>query len=145
VNTGADPQTGDVDFSATNAFVVQLVGALVDHASGVALLPSGLGLNINVPFSPNDGAPAGVQVTTTDRSSIDPDYSGVELPAVGESIAIEAEFATIPPVDPGSDAAVIDAGLVSITFIEGNYDIVENSRVDEVAALTLVLTAMLQG
>jgi 5'-nucleotidase len=144
VNTASDPDTGDADFSATNAFVISLVNALVDNAAGGELLPDGLGLSINVPVTGNDDPPAGVAITTTDRSFIDPDYAGVSLPAVGDSVDVEADVPLRPTVDPASDSAALEAGMVSITFIEGNYDTATGDTRDaEMAALAPLLTSLL--
>ncbi len=144
VHTGESPETGAADYSATNAFVVDLVEALVENAAGGELMPDGLGLNVNVPFTLDDAPPAGVAITTTDRSNIDPDYTGVELPAVGDSVDVEAPFVLLPTSDQTSDAAAVEAGLVSITFIEGNFNAnTGGARDAEVAALVPVLTAII--
>ena len=144
VSTGADPDTNDVDFTVTNAFVVDLVNALVANASGGPLLPDGLGLNINVPFTPSDSPPAGVAITTTDRSFVDPDYSGVELPEVGESIDVGPELVDVPSSDPESDAGAIERGLVAVTFIEGDFDAAAHGeRAAAIEVLTPVLTGLL--
>jgi 5'-nucleotidase len=125
VSTNGDPTVDGV----TNGFVVDLVAALAAHAADGPLLPDRLGLNVNIPSVPAGGALSGVAITTTDPSYLDVDYSGAELPAVGESVEFAGAISIAPAVLDGSDAAALDAGNVAITFVQGNYDAVADPAV----------------
>ena len=139
VSTNGDPTVDGV----TNGFVVDLVAALADHAADGPLLPDRLGLNVNIPSVAAGGALGGVEITTTDTSYLDVDYSAVELPAVGASVEFAGAISIAPAVLDGSDAAALDAGNVAITFVQGNYDAVADpALVAEIEDLTGVLIGL---
>ena len=139
VSTNGDPTADGV----TNPFVVDLVAALADHAAGGPLLPDRLGLNVNIPSVAAGGELAGVEITTTDTSYLDVDYSAVELPAVGESVEAAGAISIAPTELGGSDSAALDAGDVAITFVQGNYDaLADPAVVAELEELSPVLTGL---
>jgi 5'-nucleotidase len=138
VSTNGDPAVG-----ITNPFVVDLVAALVEHAAGGALLPDRLGLNVNIPSVAAGGELTGVEITVTDTSYLEVDYSAVELPAVGESVEATGAISIVPTELANSDSAALDAGHVAITFVQGNYDLMSDPRLrDELMGLTGVLIGL---
>ena len=139
VSTNGDPAVDGI----TNPFVVDLVGALVGHAAGGSLLPDRVGLNVNIPSVAAGGELTSVEITATDTSYLDVDYSAVELPAVGASVEAAGAISILPTELDGSDSAALDAGHVAITFLQGNYDaLADPAVVAEVEDLTPVLTAL---
>jgi 5'/3'-nucleotidase SurE len=139
VSTNGDPTVDGV----TNPFVVDLVAALVEHAAGEPLLPDRLGLNVNIPSVAAGGELTSVEITATDTSYIEIDYSAVELPAVGASVEAAGAISIVPTALDGSDSAALDAGHVAITFVQGNYDaLVDRAVVAGVEDLTPVLTGL---
>jgi 5'/3'-nucleotidase SurE len=139
VSTNGDPAVDGI----TNPFVVDLVAALVEHAAGGALLPDRLGLNVNIPSVAAGGELTGVEITVTDTSYLEVDYSAVELPAVGESVEATGAISIVPTELANSDSAALDAGHVAITFVQGNYDLMSDPRLrDELMGLTGVLIGL---
>ena len=75
--TGATPPP---PFVETAAFLVQLLDELQDEADGDALMPLGVGLNVNYPIVDSGGAPAGVELTRTGKGFIDVGFGARRCP-----------------------------------------------------------------
>lgn len=110
-------------FDATADFLVDLLDELDQHRRRGALLPAGAGLNVNYPVVDGGGEPAGVELTRTGTGFLDLDYSGAELPAVGEASTFSTDIAFVPETVRNADATALEEDKVSVAIITGNYDL----------------------
>jgi 5'/3'-nucleotidase SurE len=114
-------------YGDTAAWLVRLVGALKGRAHGAALLPAGIGLNINYPIVGTAAAggvpPAGVAWTETGNGFLDVTYGNGALPAVGASVEIPVRVnPLVPETLPNADTTALANDYISVTPIEGDYD-----------------------
>ncbi|MFV0260148.1 MAG: 5'/3'-nucleotidase SurE [Acidimicrobiales bacterium] len=113
--------TGEPAFEATAEFTVELVEELDDRSRGGALLPEGLGLNVNYPLLDEEETVGDAVLVNTGTGFLDGSYEGA-IPGVGESTDFEIVLGLKPETVADSDTEALAANHITITPINGNYD-----------------------
>ncbi|WP_114853665.1 5'/3'-nucleotidase SurE [Brachybacterium sp. YJGR34] len=121
VSTERAPDGGG-PYAETADFVVDLVDSLDEHSKKGAILPTGVGLNVNYPIVDDGGEPEGVEITSTGTGFVDVEHSGGSLPEVGEETTFDIATTMTSETVKGADTTALDEDKVAVTVITGNYD-----------------------
>ncbi|MFV0525309.1 MAG: 5'/3'-nucleotidase SurE [Acidimicrobiales bacterium] len=112
---------GEPDFAGTADFTVELVEELDERSRGGALLPEGLGLNVNYPLVTEGETLGDAVLVNTGTGFLDGTYEGA-IPGVGESTDFEIVLTLKPETVADSDTEALADNNITITPINGNYD-----------------------
>ncbi|MEM9711790.1 MAG: 5'/3'-nucleotidase SurE [Actinomycetota bacterium] len=122
VSSEFDLETFTVDHRPTVAAVVELVTALGRRRIDGAVLPAGVGINLNHPRS-SAGEDPEVEVTRTGRGWFALEYHLDELPAPGTTTEANVGFRLdVPEPLDGADTTALAAGRISVAVLHPGMD-----------------------
>ncbi|MCS6959832.1 MAG: 5'/3'-nucleotidase SurE [Pseudanabaenaceae cyanobacterium SKYGB_i_bin29] len=147
-------QRGDIDFEIAE-IVVLLVNTLEARRTvgGNALLPPGIGLNVNIPaFTAGRGKDLPIRFSRvglasfvipffTENLSQDPvaQQFGANVAAPGVTLSLSPSLprglSVLPDVNPTSEQNVVRSGAVAISVIEGTHQAPEETRLQVIQKL----------